>query len=237
MKKSVVIGAILLGAFAFAGQAAAITFPNCVPLGGGAAGTCPVIELNLWGASAQFQIYNQTAPAFLEGAPYSCANVSQVGGPPFTGSLGMSVGSGNAAQTAPCTDGNIYVIRASSKASYDGVLALQGSAFPTDKTIAAQNSNFCNPAIYPTSCQPGTGSDSCDYHYRLMYDTMAGGLGCKKVHLSLSDVNPSSFTQVQLATGRTFTSAGILCNGAACPNTFNAYNPAPHLFCWKNTMN
>jgi hypothetical protein len=206
MRKSVIAGAVLLGALALAGQAAAA---------GGS------YELNLWGASAQFQLYNQSMPTFLQSSPYSCTSVVHSD----NGTLGITTGTG-------CYgNGSTITVRASSKASYDGVLALQGLGKSEDITAYPMNatgSNFCDP-------NEAVGSGvTPDYHYRVMYNTTAGDLACKRVDLALSDVNPTSFTQSTSTTalsitkygsgnGRSFTGTGAIT--ASSLTGFNSYNP------------
>src|SRR5208283_3803551 len=128
MRKTVIAGAVLLGALALAGQAVA-------------AGNS--YNLNLWGASAQFQLYNQSLPTFLSNAPYNCAPVAHND----NGTLGITIGS-NCNGAGSGTGADTITIRASSKASFDGTLALQGKAKSEDKAaafLAGNDGNFCNP--------------------------------------------------------------------------------------------
>jgi ABC-type phosphate transport system substrate-binding protein len=205
MRKPIIFSAILLlGALAFAGQAAAY-------------------ELNLWGASAQFQLYTQSANNFLTNAPNDCpaANIVQTSN---GSSLSITTGTG-----CTGTNGSTVTLRVSSKASYDGVLALQGEAWSGDKTNASEGTTyFCNPGtavdpnasnvgIYPASCNPGVAGDSCDYYYRVMYKDTTGALGCKRVHLALADADPASLNENSPL--RYFP------NGVSYPAGFNHYNP------------
>ena len=190
--RKVIMGAVLLGALTLAGQASART-----------------VELNVWGASAQFNMWNEVASTFLQGAPYNCANVTKLVNSP----LGITIGSGNATQTANCSDGNIYVIRYSSKSSYDGILALQGQAKSEDITNPSQNTNFCDPATYPAA---GTNN----YAYRVMYSNLTGAKACLRVDLAASDVQAASFTQTSPL--RSF--AGYP-NGIPVSASWNVYNP------------
>ncbi len=212
----------MFGALALAGQASAANSYN----------------LNLWGASAQFQLYNQTLATFLAGPPYNCAPVNHTD----NGTLGITQG-------LNCDGaGDTITVRASSKASFDGVLALQGKAKPEDIAAAtfASPGNFCNPGpavvatdsangVYPVSCNPGDSNlgagygDVCDYHFRIMYSTTAAALGCFRVDLALSDVFPPSFTQdtnpgtpVTGGNARKFSNNPIT---AASLSGFNSYNP------------
>jgi len=208
MRKQLIIGVVLLGALAFAAQA-------------GAAGQ--TYEMNLWGASAQFQLFNQSLSNFLQGAPYYCSPVAHGD----DGTLGTTTGS-NCNGATPGAGTDTITIRASSKASYDGVLALQGKAKAEDIAAypaGAAGSNFCDPVNYPAVVTP-------DYHYRIMYlDTTKTTKACKRVDLALSDVYPPSFTQdtnpgttISNGTGnpRRFSNDPIT---AASLSGFNSYNP------------
>ena len=212
MKRTFVICAVLLAALALAGHAGAVTAGQ-------------TYQLNLWGASAQFQLYNQTLATFLSNPPYNCAPVNHLD----NGTLGITTGTNCDGATAGAGRDTI-IIRASSKASYDGVLALQGkgkaediAAYPA--TVGqAGGTNFCDPNNFPAVVTP-------DYHYRIMYNTTAGDYACLRVDLALSDVYPPSFTQdtnpgTPISNGsgnpRKFSNNPIT---AASLSGFNSYNP------------
>jgi hypothetical protein len=195
MRKLLIVGIILFGAFAFAGQAAAGT----------------LYQMSLWGASAQYQLYLQSLSSFLQNAPYSCGGgvVEKDDGSKFaifdaTGCNGL---------------GDEIIIRLTSKASYDGVLALAGTAKAEDIAYAgtAYNSNaqnFCSPAdawpaasqtkgVMPDCCPGGNpifagdtcSGNACNYYYRVMYNSTSKDFGCFRVDLALSDVYSTSFTE------------------------------------------
>ncbi len=75
------------------------------------------IDLNLYGASAQFLFWNAAARPFLESK--HCTTIQNDG----DSKNGITVGTG-------CDGGNNITIRYSSKASYDGILAASGSSNP-----------------------------------------------------------------------------------------------------------
>ncbi|MGO9017104.1 MAG: hypothetical protein ACLQVJ_02020 [Syntrophobacteraceae bacterium] len=241
MRKSLIAGAVLVGALALAGQAAA----SC---------TGQAYNLNFYGASAQFQLFNQSAPTFLENQ-YSCSSSTKN---VTSGNYGITTGTGC---TVACTGQDTVTLRVTSKASYDGVLSLSGLAKTEDKlgngitgagsgTTNPNPYNFCKPGqtgwpysgTYPSatspSCCPGgtntwTGgscTDTCNYSYRVMYNTTAGDFNCEMVDVGLSDVNPTSFTQDLLpATLPQAVSGGnakvFSSDPVTIPAGFEVYNP------------
>lgn len=164
--KALMVGASLL---ALAGVANAATY-----------------ELNMTGASAQFNYWNDVAHNWLEstatGAP-GCAVGSTVQAVTVDGKKGY----------AKCTNGagDIYIVRYSANASYDGITALQGTQDPSDPTDGLK-------------CNGGSGTILRKY----ADDTVAPGSGgagagkipntailCKPSNVGFSDVNAASFSQ------------------------------------------
>jgi ABC-type phosphate transport system substrate-binding protein len=138
------------------------------------------IEINLYGASAQYYYWNDVADNFLGAAPYSCTTAqAQDSG----GKNGITRGTG-------CADGNTYIIRYSSKASFDGILAMKG-----DSSMAGA-SEKCNEG------DPGVPSGKAGY-YRKMADEaqtnfssgVVSGLKCVDITLGASDVAGETFVQ------------------------------------------
>jgi hypothetical protein len=174
-------------------------------------------RINLWGATAQYQLYNQSAATFL---------INNYGCPSGTASAPS-----NGVTSCVGSSGDTYVIAVASKASYDGLLALEGKAKAED--LAAANANpaktnyFCNPSTYPTSCNPGASNDSCNYFYRVFGDST-----CQRVDVALLDTQPSSFTQDTAPGTPIYTTGSSVVNPRkfssdplTVPGTFNSYNP------------
>jgi hypothetical protein len=185
MRKSLITVLAILGALVFCGQAQA------------------QYELNLWGASAQFQLYDQSMVTFLSGAPYSCTTTHSSDGSKYS----ITIGTGCASPAAGAT----ITVRVTSKASYDGVFALEGNRKDEDAAAAQYATgsgldstsdpnpfNFCDPSAAnpvgsawpvgalaagaPDCCPDGfplyagdtcPNGDTCNYYYRVMSDSTA----------------------------------------------------------------
>ena len=180
MVKGIVIGASM---FALAGTAGAANY-----------------HVNLYGASAQFKYWTGQAEPFLAGYDTGCiGNVEQA--EDASGKHGI-------AKCVTTTD--TYIIRYSSKASYDGIYALRGED-PYDSNAAS----------------------GCADDERLMANDVAGsaivgGLTCQNVNLAASDVSGTTFVQKsegQLAYDDTSSYESRSFNGVPIPSTFNTYRP------------
>jgi hypothetical protein len=129
-------------------------------------------EVNLTGASAQFNMWNDAASKFLESAPANCAAGSPV-----------KVLADATHGFAKCTNGagDTYIIRYTSNASYDGITALKGTQDPIDASSGV-------------NCNGGVGTILRQY----ANDTTANGLPlvCKPTVVGASDVNAASFAQI-----------------------------------------
>ena len=143
------------------------------------------IQINLYGASAQYLYWNSAAATYLTGK--GCA----VTGPVQTtdSKNGYTIGTG-------CTDANNYAIRYSSKASYDGILALKGDDSQAGAADKCLDTDFvCDMTGTSTTNQVGSGQHG---FYRLMKANSTAGDNtrcCAKVNVAASDVAGSAFTQ------------------------------------------
>jgi len=131
------------------------------------AGSASALDINIYGASAQFTFWNNLANDYL--ATQGCTTIT---GPVVdsTGKHGIVSGTG----AGNCAAG--INLRYSSKASYDGVFAVMGS---------------CNGQ---TGCNPDP--DGCGTQSRKMITSTSNtALSCQPITIGASDVHPGSFTQ------------------------------------------
>ena len=163
----------------------------------GAAGT--TIELNIYGASAQFAFWNAAAKPFLTDVR-GCNGANIVQGLNSTALTGSSdtLNSGVTKTTAACSDGNNYIIRYTSKASYDGILSLQA---PTDQPQYSSYTSPCSafPVCGTSNAVP---SGQANYYRRFVDGTSYSGgqitnlsYCCQIVDVAASDVRGDSFLQ------------------------------------------
>jgi hypothetical protein len=128
-------------------------------------------EVNVYGASAQYLYWSSQAPNFL--TAQGC----------YGNGWTKTKDSKNMIAVGTCANGDTMIFRVSSKASYDGILALQGNA--TDPNHVNECDNV-----------PGAGPT-----YRKMVDeTSCSGANCTatkcvKVTVGASDVEGGSFMQ------------------------------------------
>jgi len=238
MRKLIIGGMILLGALAFASFGEAATF-----------------QKNIWGASAQYQLYSETIPGLLT-TTLGCPAANYSAGTTLYDDTGKSIWF----KATGCTGGNTYIFDLNAKASYDGVLALEGSAHPQDKQNAHENYIFCDPATFSqanTTCLPGQAGDHCNYAYRVMTDpngtvsltfpcstlfnngatdsycpnasgySNAFNVACNQIDIALSDVNPSSFTQTTPGTVAGSSTSVAVPNGRNFPTYYADGVPTP----------
>jgi hypothetical protein len=138
-------------------------------------------EINIYGASAQFDFWNALASDFIKNQT-GCSGATPIQ---------KTYDSANKVTYATC-GGNDYTIRVSSKASFDGILALKG-----DDSMASSGATKekCSAG------DPGDPGASTRAYYRKMADetsgsgTTASALKCVRVNLGASDVAGESFTQ------------------------------------------
>ncbi|OPY70233.1 MAG: hypothetical protein A4E57_00647 [Syntrophorhabdaceae bacterium PtaU1.Bin034] len=147
----------------------------------GLAGTSMAVnyEVNLYGASAQYLYWNDAADDFLRNAK-GCTSVVQA--QDSTRRHGITEGTS-------CTAGHTYKIRYSSKASYDGILALKG-----DKSQAGSG-DTCNDG--EAVCGGGTvpAGESGFYRKMTCNQSQPETRQCVRVNLAASDVAGEVFTQ------------------------------------------
>src|SRR5208283_4266402 len=172
MKIKKLLGSLVAGTamLAIAGMASAATY-----------------QANVYGASAQFTFWNLQAVSYIQSQPgCSGANVYQ-----------QQADSTDQVNFATC-GGNTYIIRVSSKASYDGILAVKG-----DNSKAGSTACLSTSTGYPGA--------ALNPYYRLMTDETScagwtGGSGsctalkCVRVNVGASDVAGESFTQTSSGT-------------------------------------
>jgi ABC-type phosphate transport system substrate-binding protein len=180
----------------------------------GLVGTAPAVEINVYGASAQYLYWNAMAPTLLGTTTggQGCTTVQQA---VKDSKNAISKGTG-------CPGGTTIYWRVSSKASYDGPSALLG-----DDHYAA-----VGPAAEKCSAgDPGDPGASLRGYYRKMVDensctwgTPAApgsctALKCVRVTVGVSDVAAQSFTQS--STGQLKGPAG----GGVVSRSFTGINP------------
>lgn len=160
-------------------------------------------DINIYGASAQFNFWTGNAVDFLNNIP-GCGGAALVA---------TSADGKDAAYVATC-NGQPEYLRVGSKASYDGVCAL--------------NNNFVNVAPYGPAgnpnCTPGCDGDN---HKRLMMNSNGSGVNqCVTVNVAAADISPECINQASqgqlkgpLCGGnisRDFLSAPISATSQAC---------------------
>jgi ABC-type phosphate transport system substrate-binding protein len=172
MKIKKLLGSLIAGTamLAIAGTASAVNY-----------------EANIYGASAQFKFWNLLAADFIHNHDATnCAGVTVDH---------YDDGSAQGISKATCTNGDTYLIRVASKASYDGILALKGDASKAGTAACASGST-------------GDPGSTLRPYYRLMIDdTTCTGSGasmtcsntalkCARVNVAASDVAGGSFKQI-----------------------------------------
>jgi len=140
------------------------------------------VEVNIYGASAQFTFWKAVAPNWIN-------SLSQCSSATVTSKI---FDGNNAVSFANCSDGNEYIVRVSSKASYDAIYSLEGN-----DSLA----NFGSTAEGCAAGDPGDPGSSLEPYYRKMVDetscsgTTCSALKCVRVTIGASDVAAASFTQ------------------------------------------
>jgi hypothetical protein len=181
---------LILGAsvFAFAGAAHAAT------------------NLNLYGASAQYNFWSHEDCAVLKAAPINCGVCNTY--PTADGKSSVAYATGCAAaysQDDGNSDGKIY-FSYTNKASYDGIDAVLGVWDAANNGGAAAPCGANQDQRKVATCLNGACGANATYT-------------CQKVHIGTSDVDASSFTQASsgtlvgplggVATNRSFPGTGI----------------------------
>jgi len=188
------------------------------------------VEVNIYGASAQFTFWKAVAPNWIN-------SLSQCSSATVTSKI---YDGNNAVSFANCTDGKEYIVRVSSKASYDAIYSLEG------------NDSLANFGASNEGCASGDpgdpGSASLRPYYRKMVDetscsgTTCSQLKCVRVTVGASDVAATSF--MQSSQGQQYWNSGSQINRAFTgiptntPNSLSVQNPfvVPFAF-YVNTSN
>jgi len=147
------------------------------------------LEANIYGSSAQYTFWNAQAVSYIN-SQSGCSGAA----------VQKTYDSHNAVTFATC-GGNTYIIRVSSTASFDGILALNGD--DSKASLAASSPSPSPKCVSGDTNYPGS---SLEGYYRLMVDeTSCGGatctaLKCERVNVAASDVAGVSFTQFSSGT-------------------------------------
>ncbi len=129
--------------------------------------TMPTADINVWGSSAQFTYWKREAPNYLQAA--GCTN----------GVSGTTTDNKNFVQQANC-GGTTVNFRVSSKASYDGPLAIDGNTTNPFASNTSCSSPYDRPMADPSSCSGGVCTSAAL---------------CVPVTIGASDVLLQDFTQ------------------------------------------
>lgn len=133
-------------------------------------GTASALDINVYGASAQYTFWQSVAPAFLQSQ--GCTAGSIVKSATSDGKHGITYGTG----TGACAGG--ISLRYSSKASYDGIRAVKGSCVGDHTSCVAD----------PDGC-------GSPFQRKMITSHTNNALVCKPVTIGASDVDGPSFTQ------------------------------------------
>lgn len=183
-----------------------------------AGAVAPVNDINLYGSSAQFTFWKSTAATYLTDA--GCTGVT---------TSGITKDSNHALIQGTC-NGKVINFRITSKASWDGILAVSGNTTnPNLSSEATPTTETCNSS----SCTQT--STTCTGYLRPMIDetSCSGGIctatKCVPVTGGASDVEATSITQTssgQLngpagggAISRNFTGTGALSKNGSVIDT------------------
>ena len=148
----------------------------------GGTASAATYDINIYGASAQFTFWNTVASDWIK---------TQSGCSDATPTLATFDGN-NKITYATCPGGDTYNVRVSSKASFDGILALKGD---DSQATAGPTAEKCSSG---DAGDPGAGTRA---YYRKMVDeanctgTACTALKCVRVGVGASDVAGASFKQ------------------------------------------
>lgn len=133
-------------------------------------------DINIYGASAQYNYWNDTADDFLSTSK-GCTTTTQA--THSSKKHGITKGTG-------CTGGHTYYVRYTSKASYDGIYACERSTSV--------------PGGQPTCESTGPGYREMADESNTNWSTgVVNSLACKEVNIGASDVAGSTFGQASPA--------------------------------------
>ncbi len=143
------------------------------------------INVNLYGASAQYEFWTAAAPSFLTSLGCDAANLRSAKGKVSSRDTGAAVCLGDQAvqpggDTGEGIGGNTVVIRYTTEASYDGIRAVMAdTAYDPDGCGSANRKQAdLTSATLPTT---GVGTVTA--------------LSCQDVHIGASDVAATTFNQ------------------------------------------
>lgn len=136
----------------------------------------PDMEINVYGASAQYTFWNSLAPNFIK-AQSGCS-----GAAPSVATNGTT----NTVTFATC-GGHTYHVRVSNKASFDGVYSLLGNDTYATAGATAEKCSSTDVGY------PGTAA-AAKYYRKLAQSD--GTLACEKIMVGASDVAGESFDQI-----------------------------------------
>ena len=172
------------------------------------------IEVNLYGASAQYSFWTNAAAAFLADQGCASGDIYTLDTEVQSRDTGAAVCAGNTAVAinggtlsgGGDDNGNTIVIRYTSKASYDGIRAV------SESTNAAWDADDCHTTTgnWGYRLQANLGNATRSGQVLSLADT-AASLSCQDVHIGASDVASETFGQ---------TSSGQL-NGPAGGGAFS----------------
>ncbi len=158
------------------------------------------VEVNIYGASAQFDFWKAVAQAYL--GTLNCAPINQFTEAAFTNKYAVTTGAACVTPPTGIAAGSDITMRYASKASYSGIWALQGQTDTTDTItgtgvpVGDWNTKTCQQVGANTDGCPAAG---CDGTYRWFGDETSGQpmtrLICKQVNVAASDVEAAAFVQ------------------------------------------
>jgi len=172
----------------------------------GSASAAITSDINVYGASAQFIMWRDNAAAYMTSQGCTGAQSAQLGsGTPWRAD-------GRNAITRATCGGVTRYFRTTAKASYDGILAIQGNTTHPNRVIDSGCTAFERKMINPATCDWGTGQ-------------CTGSTACAPVTVGASDVPVECFEQVSNGnlqgplggawTARNFVNNPITWSGAA----------------------
>jgi len=160
------------------------------------AANAAVIGFNAFGASAQFDFWNNAGQAYLVNKLGCVITAAKTG---KSGNYETIYGANCATPPAPIAAGSDIVIRYASKASYSGIWALENKADTTDtpNVPTAVFTAYVAPATDATkTCQdPANGTLGNNYRWFGQEGSLATGM-CLPVNVAASDVEAAAFQQL-----------------------------------------
>src|ERR1700690_1683871 len=190
-------------------------------------GSAGQVDINVYGASAQFLYWNAVAPTIL--SKQGCTSIQQA-------AVGTPASSKNGITTATCGSDTVF-LRVSSKASFDGIEALNGIANTTnDGGVTGPSGDICSPgdngypgAVLAPYYRKMIDESTCTFGLPATPGTCSSTLKCQPVTVAISDVAGESFTQTSHGQLDGPLGGGLITrtfHGFNMPTTtFNQYNP------------